>query len=66
MQQGTDTIDSGADVLITTSMIYYLDLRFRIKDASRVGPGTNRYADSVTRRPLDITYYTQPLPRNYL
>ncbi|KAJ7325889.1 hypothetical protein DFH08DRAFT_816964 [Mycena albidolilacea] len=39
---GWEAPRSGADVLITISMIYYLDLRFRMKEASRVGPGTNR------------------------
>ncbi|KAJ7325786.1 hypothetical protein DFH08DRAFT_1027742 [Mycena albidolilacea] len=41
---------AGADVLITISMIYYLDLRFRMKEASRVGPGTNsRFREIIYR-----------------
>ncbi|KAJ7818614.1 hypothetical protein B0H14DRAFT_3876950 [Mycena olivaceomarginata] len=40
----------GADVLITTSMIYYLDLRFRMKETSKVGPGTNsRFREIIYR-----------------
>ncbi|KAJ7348404.1 hypothetical protein DFH08DRAFT_959807 [Mycena albidolilacea] len=40
----------GADVLITTSMIYYLDLRFRMKEASRVGPGhDSRFREIIYR-----------------
>ncbi|KAJ7325897.1 hypothetical protein DFH08DRAFT_1027937 [Mycena albidolilacea] len=41
---------AGADVLITISMIYYLDLRFRMKEASRIGPGTNsRFREIIYR-----------------
>ncbi|KAJ6523705.1 hypothetical protein DFH09DRAFT_1096580 [Mycena vulgaris] len=33
-QIGTHQVNSGADVLITGSMIYYLDLRFRMKKSA--------------------------------
>ncbi|KAJ7859173.1 hypothetical protein B0H14DRAFT_2747344 [Mycena olivaceomarginata] len=40
----------GADVLITSSMIYYLDVRFRRKAASSVGPGINsRFREIIYR-----------------
>ncbi|KAJ7499783.1 hypothetical protein FB451DRAFT_1206561 [Mycena latifolia] len=39
----------GADVLITCSMVYYLDLRFRMKEATRPTHANNRFREIIYR-----------------
>ncbi|KAJ7499782.1 hypothetical protein FB451DRAFT_1206557 [Mycena latifolia] len=39
----------GTDVLITCSMVYYLDLRFRMKEAARPTHANNRFREIIYR-----------------